>query len=203
MINLKIGILGGTFNPIHNGHLNIAFKIYKFLSLDKVLFMPNKIPPHKNLKNVLNENIRLDMINIAIKNYNFFEVEKYELKKFGVSYTYESLKYLSGLYKNSELFFIIGSDSFISFDKWKEIGEIFKISNIVVYLREDHHRDLIIKIREKYRKLYNGNIFFCFDKIVDISSTDIREKLFNGVDVSNLVPESLYEYIILNGFYKE
>ena len=66
---MKFGIFGGTFNPIHNGHINIALKIYDKFSLDKILFMPNKIPPHKNIKNVLDEKIRLDMINIAIKNY--------------------------------------------------------------------------------------------------------------------------------------
>lgn len=200
---MKIGILGGTFNPIHNGHLNLAFKIYKFLSLDKVLFMPNKIPPHKNLKNVLNENIRTDMIRIAIKNYVFFDIEDYEIKKSGISYTYESLQYLFKLYKNSELFFIIGSDSFIDFHKWKKIEEIFKVSNIVVYLREDSHKHLMVETREKYKKIYNGNIFLYFDKIINISSTDIRNKLFNREDVSNLIPKDVYDYIISNGFYKE
>lgn len=200
---MKIGILGGTFNPIHNGHLNIAFKIYKFLSLDKVLFMPNKIPPHKNLKNILNESIRFDMMRIALKKYEFFEIEDYELKKDGISYTYQSLEYLHKFYENDELFFIVGSDSFIDFDKWREIGRIFKISNIVVYLREDFHKHLIIKIREKYRKLYDGNIFLYFDKIIDISSTEIRKKLSNRGDVSDLIPKEVYEYIILNGFYKE
>ena len=125
---MKFGIFGGTFNPIHNGHINIALKIYDKFSLDKILFMPNKIPPHKNIKNVLDEKIRLDMINIAIKNYEFLDIEDYELKKDNISYTYESLEYLDRIYKGIELFFIIGSDSFLNFDKWQKIERIFRIS---------------------------------------------------------------------------
>ena len=90
--------------------------------------MPNKIPPHKNIKNVLDEKIRLDMINIAIKNYEFLDIEDYELKKDNISYTYESLEYLDRIYKGIELFFIIGSDSFLNFDKWQKIERIFRIS---------------------------------------------------------------------------
>ena len=200
---MKFGIFGGTFNPIHNGHINIALKIYDKFSLDKILFMPNKIPPHKNIKNVLDEKIRLDMINIAIKNYEFLDVEDYELKKDNISYTYESLEYLDRIYKGIELFFIIGSDSFLNFDKWQKIERIFRSSNIVVYLRKEAHKDRIIKIKERYEELYKGKIYLFFDKIIDISSTEIREKIFNGDDISNLVPKCVYEYIISKGLYRE
>ena len=200
---MKFGIFGGTFNPIHNGHINIALKIYDKFSLDKILFMPNKIPPHKNIKNVLDEKIRLDMINIAIKNYEFLDIEDYELKKDNISYTYESLEYLDRIYKGIELFFIIGSDSFLNFDKWQKIERIFRSSNIVVYLREEAHKDTIIKIKERYEELYKGKIYLFFDKIIDISSTEIREKIFNGDDISNLVPKCVYEYIISKGLYRE
>lgn len=200
---MKFGIFGGTFNPIHNGHINIALKIYDKFSLDKILFMPNKIPPHKNIKNVLDEKIRLDMINIAIKNYEFLDIEDYELKKDNISYTYESLEYLDRIYKGIELFFIIGSDSFLNFDKWQKIERIFRSSNIVVYLRDEAHKDRIIKIKERYEELYKGKIYLFFDKIIDISSTEIREKISNGDDISNLVPKCVYEYIISKGLYRE
>ena len=200
---MKFGIFGGTFNPIHNGHINIALKIYDKFSLDKILFMPNKIPPHKNIKNVLDEKIRLDMINIAIKNYEFLDIEDYELKKDNISYTYESLEYLDRIYKGIELFFIIGSDSFLNFDKWQKIERIFRSSNIVVYLREEAHKDRIIKIKERYEEFYKGKIYLFFDKIIDISSTEIREKIFNGDDISNLVPKCVYEYIISKELYRE
>lgn len=200
---MKFGIFGGTFNPIHNGHINIALKIYDKFSLDKILFMPNKIPPHKNIKNVLDEKIRLDIINIAIKNYGFFGIEDYELKKDNISYTYESLEYLDSTYKGIELFFIIGSDSFINFDKWQKIERIFRSSNIIVYLRDEAHRYSITKIKGRYEELYKGRIYLFFDKIIDISSTEIREKIFNGNDVSNLVPKCVYEYIISKRLYRE
>lgn len=198
---MKLGIFGGTFNPIHNGHIGIALRIYESLSLDKILFMPNKIPPHKDLKNILDEEIRIRMISIAISEYEFFEIEDYEIKKRGISYTYESLEYLDRIYKGDELFFIIGSDSFINFDKWQKINRIFKSANLVVYLREPSHKKLVIDIKERYEKIYGGNIFLCFDDIICISSTEIREKIFRGEDFKNLIPESLYDYIISENLY--
>ena len=198
---MKLGIFGGTFNPIHNGHIGIALKIYELLSLDRVLFMPNKIPPHKDMKNILDEEVRIDMINIAIDRYDFFGIENYEIKKDGISYTYESLEYLDRIYKGDELFFIIGSDSFINFDKWQKINRIFRSANLVVYLRDHSHKDLIIDIKKRYEKIYKGSIFLCFDDIICISSTVVREKILRGENFKNLVPESLYQYIVSKNLY--
>lgn len=200
---MKFGILGGTFNPIHNGHIAIALKIYEFLSLDKVLFMPNKIPPHKDTKYILNEKIRFDMVSIAVKEYGFFDIEEYELKKDNTSYTYESLEYLDRAYKGNQLFFIIGSDSFINFNKWQKIERIFRSCNVVVYLRDESHRELIINIKAHYEKIYKAKIFLFFDNVINISSTKVREKISNKEDVSNLIPKSVYEYITSKNLYME
>lgn len=200
---MRIGILGGTFNPIHNGHINIALNIREFLRLDRVFFMLNKIPPHKNNEEILSEENRLHMLNLALKDYVYFDVEKFELEKNGISYTYESLEYLREIYRGSKLFFIIGSDSFMDFHKWKEIEKIFNSSNIVVYLRKESHRENIIKLKEKYEKLYNGKIYLYFGDIIMISSTEIRKRVLGGEKINHLVPNNVEEYILLNNLYLE
>ncbi len=101
---MKIGVLGGTFNPIHNGHINIANKIYNEFKLEKVLFLLNKIPPHKNYIELLSDHVRLEMLRKAIKDYVYFDIEYYELKKDSISYTYESLEYLKNHFGYNELF---------------------------------------------------------------------------------------------------
>ncbi len=200
---MRIGILGGTFNPIHNGHINIALNIREFLRLDRVFFMPNKIPPHKNNEEILSEENRLHMLNLALKDYVYFDVEKFELGKNGISYTYESLEYLREIYRGSKLFFIIGSDSFMDFHKWKEIKKIFNSSNIVVYLRKESHRENIIKLKEKYEKLYKGKIYLYFGDIIMVSSTEIRKRVLSGEKINHLVPKNVEEYILLNNLYLE
>lgn len=200
---MRIGILGGTFNPIHNGHISIALKVCEKFSLDKVLFMPNKIPPHKNSKDILNEDIRLEMINRAICDYSSLGVEEYELNKDTTSYTYESLEYLDRNYKGSELFFIIGSDSFLDFEKWQKINRVFRSATIIVYLREEKHKEEIFKLRDYYKEIYSGSIEIFLDKIIDVSSTEIRNKILNNEDISSLVPESVYDFIKSKNLYRE
>lgn len=199
---MRIGIIGGTFNPIHNGHIDIALRILELFFLDKILFMPNNIPPHKNIEELLDKFIRLEMINISIDGYANLEVEEFELNQNKISYTYESLEYLKKIYDKDELFFIMGSDEFLNFDKWKNIDRIFKNVSIIVYLRNDFDRDEIVKLKSKYEMLYDGKIFLFFGKIIKISSTDIRAKLIDGNDVSNLIPKPLYDYIILKNLYR-
>lgn len=198
---LKIGILGGTFNPIHNGHVYIACKIYRDLNLDKVLFMVNNVPPHKDSSYILSSDIRLNMVNIAIKDYEDFYVEDYEVRKEGTSYTYESLEHLKSCYPKGQLFFIIGSDSFIDFYKWRNIESIFKNAIVVVYLREDSHRNKIKKLKEQYKYLYNASIEIIECDIIHISSTDIRDMVKEGCDISSLVDKDVYNYIIKNHLY--
>lgn len=199
---MRVGILGGTFNPIHNGHVDIAYKIYKYFSLDRVLFMVNKIPPHKDSHYILGSDIRINLVNIAIKGYDYFNSEDYEINKEGISYTYESLEYLKSIYFESDLFFIVGSDSFVNFNKWKNIGHIFKNAVIIVYLRENSHKDIVIKLKEYYIDIYNGRIEIFDGGIIDISSTRIRYMINNGEDISGLVNKDVYNYIIKNHLYR-
>lgn len=200
---MKFGILGGTFNPIHNGHITVALKVCEVLKLDKVFLMPNKIPPHKNVDEILSEESRLHMVKLCTQEFDVLEVEEYELGRDKISYTYESLEYLNNIYKGNELFFIIGSDSFINFYKWKKIDKIFKNANIVVYLREKSDEEYLTEVKKHYEKIYNAKIFlFTFKNTIGISSTKIRDKVLKGEDISNLVPKCVNEYIIFKNLYK-
>lgn len=200
---MKIGVLGGTFNPIHNGHINIANKIYNEFKLEKVLFLLNKIPPHKNYKGILSDDIRLEMLRKAIKDYRYFDIEYYELKKDSISYTYESLEYLKNYFRDSELFFIIGSDNFINFESWKGIDKIFKSAVIVVYLRLDVHLDHVLNLKRYYENIYNADIRIFSGGIINLSSTDIREKIIKNENIFGLVPDDVYDYIISEKLYLE
>ncbi len=201
---LKFGILGGTFNPIHNGHITVALKVRELLNLDKIFLMPNKIPPHKNLDEVLKEEMRLNMIELCANEFEFLDVEKCELKKQKVSYTYESLEYLDRIHKGDELFFIIGSDSFLNFNEWQKIDRIFRSSNVVVYLRDLEHEKRIIEMKKYYEDVYDAKIFsFMLSNTFGISSTKIRKMVSEGKDVSSLVPKCVNEYIIFENLYRK
>ena len=104
----RIGIMGGTFNPIHNGHIKLADTAYKELSLDKIWFMPSKIPPHKDNSTIVDEQHRVNMINLAISDYDYFELSELELKREGTTYTSQTLEYLSEYYPDDIFYFIIG-----------------------------------------------------------------------------------------------
>lgn len=200
---MKIGILGGTFNPIHNGHIEIALKIQQKLGLYKVLFMPNKNPPHKDISFLEQDYNRVNMIKLAINNYNCFSIEEYELGKDSISYTCDSLEYLQCYYRDDELYFIVGSDSFLDFNKWKNIYKIFKTSSIVVYLREDFHKELVFFQKKNYEKLFNSKIHIFIDDIIKISSTDIRKKILNMEDIGEFLDSKVINYIKENNLYGE
>ncbi|EGX29122.1 nicotinate-nucleotide adenylyltransferase [Candidatus Arthromitus sp. SFB-mouse-NYU] len=202
-MKLKIGVLGGTFNPIHNGHINIANKIYNEFKLEKVLFLLNKIPPHKNYIELLSDHVRLEMLRKAIKDYVYFDIEYYELKKDSISYTYESLEYLKNHFGYNELFFIIGSDNLINFESWKGIDRIFKSAVIVVYLRLDSHLNDVLNLKKYYEDVYNAHIKIFLGEIINLSSTEIREKIIKNENIFGLVPNDVYDYIISERLYLE
>ncbi len=197
---MRIGILGGTFNPIHRGHIELSTKVYEKFSLDKILFMINKIPPHKDM--VLNETDRLNLLKLSLRDYKHFSIEECELKKGGISYTYESLRYLKEIYKEDEIYLIIGSDSFINFHTWKNIESILKDASLIVYMRSYEDIAKCEELKEYYKKVYNGDINLLYDKIIDISSSLIRENITLNKDISPYVDSLVYSYIKDKNLYR-
>jgi len=132
----RIGILGGTFNPIHIGHLAIAEWSYEKLKLDKVIFVPTYLPPHKSSRGVIDAKTRYKMVELAIKDNPHFEISDFEIKKGGKSYSIDTVRYFSEKFnKDTKLYFIIGEDCLSTLHKWKEIEKLVSLASFVVVNR--------------------------------------------------------------------
>lgn len=195
---MKIGILGGTFDPVHKAHIEIAKLSYENLGLDKVIFIPNGIPPHKNKSSISKED-KLNMLNLAIKDYPYFSVDTFEIDKEGTSFLYLTLEYLNKKYPSADLYFIAGSDNLKTITTWKNPHIIFKLSNIVFVKRPKYKLDL--KFADLLKEKYNGKISFIDFSGIDISSTTIREKFEKCEEVSEYLSYDVYSYIVKNSLY--
>ncbi len=194
----KIGILGGTFNPIHNGHLLIAKHALIELELDSVLVMPNHHPQYRSIEGVSDED-RINMIKLAIKDEEGFIYSDVEILREGATYTVDTLRQLKELSPDDEFYFIMGADSLMYFDKWRSPDEIVRLSNILVAVRGE---DDIDKCLKKIKELGYGNrITMLKSPNTVISSSNIRERVRDGLDIGELVPDSVEDYIIKHGLY--
>ena len=187
----RIGLLGGTFNPIHNGHLLIAEQVRSQLNLDKVLFMPDNMPPHVDQKEAIDAKKRLKMVQLAVMDNKHFGVEELELKRGGVSYTYDTLKELQLLHPENEYYFIIGGDMVAYLPKWYRIDELVKMVKFVGVQRPGYRQ------QSQYPVLWVDVPKF------DISSSLIRQKIVQGGSIKYLVPDAVAEYIRKEGLYRE
>ncbi len=194
--NRKIGILGGTFDPIHIGHLVLAEQVREKFQLERVIFIPSASPPHKTEQELSLADDRFEMTKLALEGNPFFFVSDIELKREGLSYTVETLRELKELYKNSEIYFLTGSDVLNEITTWKDPEEIYKLAKIV------------IGVRPEFDKFDPENHFAKKSIIVnitgiDISSTQIREKVKRGETIKYLVPPKVEEYIKSRNLYKK
>ena len=188
---MKIGIFGGTFNPVHNGHLMVAQYAMEQCGLDRVYFMTSFIPPHKENKTV-SADTRHTMVCEAIKDYKGFYPLDYEIKKGGVSYTADTLKQLKEIFKEDELYFIIGGDSLRDFDKWRRPEEIVQYCTLIAYPRNG------INIDEKacmLREKLGAEIKIINSPQMEISSTEIRKRIGDNKNVSFFIPEGVMDII--------
>ncbi len=189
-----VGILGGTFDPVHLGHLITAQSLLEIRKLEKIIFIPSYISPHKTDQEITEGNHRLRMLELAIEKNKFFEISDFELKKTSVSYTVNTLEELSKKYKNIEL--IIGLDNLLDFQNWKNPDRIIELAKLVVLKRRIEDEKII---RNKYYKAAE----FIDTPLIEISSSEIRERIKNKLPISFLVPEKVEDYILSNKLYKE
>ncbi len=197
----EVGILGGTFNPIHNGHISAAFYAKEFLGLSKVLFVPAGIPPHKALpEGSPSASQRLEMTKIAVLELPFAEVCDLEIRREGKSFTFDTVCELRNRYQNTEFFLIIGTDMFLSFDTWFKAAELAGIAKIAVVRREDSDSLKIQKKSEEYRKTFRADITIVPSPVFEISSTEVREDIRNGKG-EKWVPRDVLTYITENKLY--
>jgi len=188
-----VGILGGSFDPIHLGHLITSYDVLEKRNLEKIIFIPCHISPHKTDQKPTEDTHRLNMVKLAIEQYPYFEFSDYEIHKGDVSYTYNTLVELKKSYDQIEL--IIGFDNLIVFDKWHRPDDILQLATVVVMKRE------IDYIPAKHNK-YFDSVILLETTLIDISSTEIRERVKNGSSIDYLVPSKVKEYISAHGLYK-
>lgn len=197
------GLFGGTFDPIHFGHLYIAQEALHRLRLDNILFMPSGNPPHKTTKNKTDANIRYELVKMAIKDEEKFVLSSYEIDSKGLSYTYKTLEYLKWKEPDTKWYFITGVDCLMELDLWKNVADIFKLSTLVVFNRSGYKKEEILYQKKAVEEKYNVEIIFLDINPVDISSTEIKNMLKEGKGVSHLLPLNVFNKIVELDLYKD
>lgn len=189
---MRIGILGGTFNPIHIGHLILAEEALSKLGLDRVIFVPTYMPPHKNVEGNVKPAERLKMVELAISDNPAFAVSDYEIGSKKTSYSIETLKEFRKLYgEDAQLYFITGSDLLKDLFSWKNVNDIFKMSKFIVANRPGY------PVKEVPKEVETVVI-----TPIEVSSDDIRRRLKSGRSIRYLVPDKVRHHIIDRGLYK-
>jgi nicotinate-nucleotide adenylyltransferase len=195
ILRQKIGILGGTFDPIHLGHLILAEQLAEKYGLEEIIFIPSASPPHKNNKKVSSAQDRFKMTGLAIEDNPLFSISDIELKRKGKSYTVITVQKLKKLYPKSKLFLLCGSDVLNELKTWRSPDEIYKLIKVIIGVRPGYNK---IKKDNKYAKKsiieqING---------LEVSSTEIRERVKKGKSIRYLVPAKVEEYIKAKGLYR-
>ena len=197
---IKVGIMGGTFDPIHIGHLILAMEAINYKNLDEVWFIPTGNPNFKQDKNVTDKQKRFEMVKIATQDNKKFNVCDYEINKNGVTYSWETMKYLRENY-DYDFYFIMGEDSLMSVETWENAEDFLKNTKILACIRRQEEMS---KLDEKIDDLKSKGYFV--EKIptsfIDISSTKIREKIQSNQDFRYFVPNQVFEYIVRNKLYE-
>jgi len=201
----RYGIIGGTFDPIHYAHLYIAYEAKEQLNLDEVIFIPAGKQPLKANNIVTDSKLRYEMVKIATEPFEEFSVSNYEIEKGGLSFTYETLQYFKE--KNDlqneekEFFFITGADCLISIEKWRDVQKIFSLATLVVFTRDGISKREIIERKKRIEKKYNGKIIVLDLKELEISSTDIRDRVNKNKRIDFFVPPKVVDIIYNKELY--
>jgi nicotinate-nucleotide adenylyltransferase len=189
-----VGVFGGSFDPVHSGHLIIAQRLIEIRGLSGIIFVPCHISPHKIEKGAASPEKRLEMLKLAIEGNPSFAISTFELENEGISYTIDTLRELKKYYDNLEL--IIGYDNILQFNTWKEPDEIFNVAKVIVMKRPGS-----VETEEKDK--YYKKAVFVDTPLLDISSTEIRGRVKNNLRIDFMTPEKVMNYIYRKKLYKE
>jgi nicotinate-nucleotide adenylyltransferase len=216
---MKIGIFGGTFNPVHNGHLAAAEEVRLRLKLDTILFVPSSLPPHKQEEEVPPAAQRLEMVRLAIAGNAHFALSDIEIQRGGKSYTVDTIEALRQAWPNAELYFITGIDAFLDIQAWYQWRKLLGLCHFVVIARPGYHfvdlvrLDFLNSAAGELLKIDQGTIpgavvsagaFSIYLEnlpLHDIASTDIRKAVKLGKDVKYFLPDTVLTYIIKKRIY--
>lgn len=191
---MKIGLLGGTFNPIHIGHLILAQECLYQLSLDKVIFVPANLPPHKKISGKVSKEDRLRMVRLALRQDKRFDISTYEIQKKGPSYSIDTIKYFKKRCgKSTKLFFLAGADAAKNLSTWKDIDQILELTRFVIASRPGWGQD----------SPYERSLKRIVIPEIDVSSSGIRERLRKKKPIDYMVPTAVVKYIHTKGLYSQ
>ena len=196
----KIGIIGGTFDPIHYGHLFAAEEARTMLGLERVIFIPAGLPPHKRYDDMATAEERYEMTLLAISQPDMtqFDISRIEIERSGKSYTLDTLRAMRTLFPGSDLHFIVGLDAILDIMSWHEPQEIARTAKLTVVSRPGYPRDKIEELPGEIRKTIT-----VIDSLqLDISGTDLRRRIRKGGNIRFLVPDSVRSYIARKGLYR-
>lgn len=196
----RIGILGGSFNPVHNAHIAIASDALSDLRLDFVLFIPLGVPPHKNSAIMAAPEDRLAMLRLATENESRFVTDTLELDRQGTTYTVDTMRELHKKYPGAEFFYIVGADTLFELKHWREHREVMKLTGFAVLPRANMDVAALDGTIAQYKAKYGANIVYLKHTASDISSQEIRLKCLTGHDAYGL-PENVAEYIKSHNVY--
>ena len=218
-----IGLFGGTFNPVHLGHVQVIREVKAGFGLDKILIIPSALPPHKELQGVVDAEDRLEMIRLAFSDDPNYEISDVELKRSGPSYTIDTVRHFKSISpKNTKLYLIVGLDAFLEINTWKSFKDLFLLIPFIVMYRSVGGKEPKTSAWESLGHYLRSNIsegytfsssqstyihdkkqpVFVFDvSPVDISSTTIREHIKKGGSITHLVPELIENFIKTKGLY--
>lgn len=215
----KIGLFGGTFNPIHRGHIKAAEIVSKKFLLDKLYFIPSYIPPHKESVQIASPRHRLRMVELAVAPFPHFKPSSIEIDAGGKSYSIVTLKKIKSQYPKAKILFLLGVDAFLEIETWRDYEKVLEQCSFIIMSRpqfrlDDAHEVLSKKYSQRIVDLSgscapvdienSANMIFLVPiQALDISSTEVRERVMRDQSIQELVPESVEHYIKERGLYKK
>ncbi len=197
---MNIGIFGGTFNPVHKGHVSALKKILSAVSLDRVLVLPDRIPPHKSAEGLVSGSDRLEMCRIAFSDVENTEVSDWELKNEGKSYSVITLRHFHEAFPEDKLYFIMGSDMIASFESWYRYEEILTLCSLICVSRSQEDTDRLEGYADKLRSK-GGEVIIVPVEPFEISSSQIRDMLKKNLDCTCYLDENVVQYIMAKNLY--
>ncbi|MGN0481989.1 MAG: nicotinate-nucleotide adenylyltransferase [Lachnospiraceae bacterium] len=197
----KVGIMGGTFDPVHYGHLLIAENARIQFGLEKVLFIPTGQSPHKDDARITDSKKRCEMLKLALEDNPFFQLSTVELERNETNYTYRTVQYFRQTYVNTKWYFIMGADSLFQFHTWKHPEQILQNATILAAVRDEKNLPELEERMAYLTDAYGGEIYPLQTPNFSISSHEIRKRIEEGASIRYQLPDSVRNYIEKNHLY--
>lgn len=199
---MKIGIYGGAFNPVHNGHLHLAHAYQEAEQLDRILFVPTANPPHKSNADFASRADRVNMLRLALEKDSAFEISEIEFLRQEKSYTYDTICALRALYPQDHFYLIVGADQFFAFDQWYKAEEILSMVTLLSAPRlDEEERRRMVQVKNTMPVFQGADVHLADISVLPMSSDEIRTRIQAGAPIDGCVPKKVCEYIYRKGLY--